>query len=66
MAQNAMAGMQMPQVLLDIQKKVDESAQEIKKIELEYQKVVQGKRSLTEKKSENEMVMSEFNLVEKD
>ena len=61
-----MAGMQMPKILLDIQKKVDESAAEIKKIEAEYQKVVQGKRSLTEKKSENEMVMAEFNIVADD
>ena len=36
---------------------------EIKKIEQEYQKVVQNKRSLTEKKSENEMVLSELNLI---
>lgn len=36
---------------------------EIKKIEAEYQKVQQGKRSMTEKKNENEMVLNEFNLV---
>ena len=54
----------MPQILMDIQKKIDESAQEIRKIEAEYNKVVQGKRSMTEKKNENEMVMSELNLVE--
>lgn len=36
---------------------------EIKKIEQEYQKVMQNKRSMTEKKSENEQVMTEFNLV---
>ena len=37
---------------------------EIRKIEQEYNKVVQGKRSMTEKKNENEMVMQEFNLIE--
>ena len=36
---------------------------EIQKIETEYKKVIQGKRSLVEKKSENEMVMSEMNLA---
>jgi chaperonin cofactor prefoldin len=36
---------------------------EIKKIEQEYQKVMTGKRSLTEKKSENEMVMYELSQV---
>lgn len=36
---------------------------EIKKIEAEYQKVVQNKRSMVEKKNENDMVLSEFNLV---
>ena len=61
---NAAGGMVLPQILMDIQKKIDESAQEIRKIEAEYNKVVQGKRSMTEKKNENEMVMSELNLVE--
>jgi len=39
---------------------------EIKKIEAEYGKVVQGKRSLIEKKSENEMVLEELNMVDED
>jgi len=39
---------------------------EIKKIEQEYTKVVAGKRSLVEKKSENEMVLQELNLVKDD
>jgi prefoldin beta subunit len=39
---------------------------EIKKIESEYQKVSVGKRSLIEKKSENEMVLEELNLVDED
>ena len=34
--------------------------------EQEYQKVVIGKRSLVEKKSENEMVLEELNLVSDD
>ena len=41
-------------------------AGEIKKIEQEYSKVVNGKRSLVEKKSENEMVLMELNLVKGD
>ena len=65
MAQAA-GGMVLPQILMDIQKKIDESAQEIRKIEQEYQKVVQGKRQMTEKKNENEMVMQEFNLITED
>ena len=40
-----------------IQQQMQTEADEIKKIEKEYQKVVQGKRSLVEKKSENEMVL---------
>ena len=39
---------------------------EIKKTELEYQKVTVGKRSLIEKKSENEMVLEELNQVDQD
>ena len=65
MAQAA-GGMVLPQILMDIQKKIDESAQEIRKIEQEYHKVVQGKRQMTEKKNENEMVMQEFNLIKED
>jgi len=53
----------MPQQLMDIQKLVEKESQDIKKIEVEYAKVVQGKRSMTEKKSENEMVMQELNLL---
>ena len=41
-------------------------AGEIKKIEQEYSKVVNGKRSLVEKKSENEMVLMELTLVKDD
>ena len=48
---------------MDIQRLIEAEAGEIKKIEQEYQKVVQGKRSLTEKKSENEMVLQELSLV---
>ena len=41
----------------EMQTKMKEAQDAIKKIEVEYGKVVQGKRSMTEKKSENEMVM---------
>ena len=54
----------LPQKLMDIQRLIEAETNEIKKIEQEYTKVVQGKRSLAEKKSENEMVMQELNLVE--
>jgi prefoldin beta subunit len=36
---------------------------EIKKIEAEYTKVFRAKQQLVEKKSENEMVLQEFNLM---
>ena len=39
---------------------MEADTQEIRKIEAEYQKVLQGKKSLSEKKSENEMVMQEL------
>ena len=58
-----MAQQQLPQKLADLQRLIEGEAAEIKKIEQEYQKVVQGKRSMTEKKSENEMVLAELNLV---
>ena len=58
--------MQIPPQLLKYQQEIEAESVEIRKIEAEYQKVLQGKRSLTEKKSENEMVMQEFNLVEGD
>jgi len=48
---------------MDIQRLIEAESAEIKKIEQEYQKVIQGKRSMTEKKSENEMVLQELNLV---
>lgn len=45
---------------------MEQETNEIKKIEAEYGKVVQGKRSLIEKKSENEMVLEELNIVDED
>jgi prefoldin beta subunit len=39
---------------------------EIKKIEAEYTKVFRAKQQLVEKKSENEMVLQEFNLMSGD
>ena len=46
-----------------MQQQLQQNQDEIKKIEVEYQKVMQGKRSLVEKKSENDMVMTELNLA---
>ncbi len=48
---------------VEIQKKLETDVTEIKKIEAEYTKVYQAKQSLVEKKSENEMVLAEFNLM---
>ena len=53
----------MPEALQKIQMLLQAESEEIKKIEAEYQKVVAGKRSMTEKKSENEMVQQELNLI---
>lgn len=58
-----MATQDMPKKLMELQQAMQMETAEIKKIEQEYQKVVQNKRSLTEKKSENEMVLTEFNLI---
>ena len=62
----AAGGVVLPQILVELQQKIDQNATEIRKIEQEYQKVLQSKKSMTEKKNENEMVMQEFNLVEND
>ena len=58
--------MQLPPQLMKYQQEIEADSVEIRKIEAEYQKVLQSKRSLTEKKSENEMVMQELNIVEPD
>ncbi|TNV86296.1 hypothetical protein FGO68_gene5989 [Halteria grandinella] len=47
----------------EIQKKLESEVIEIKKIEQEFTKVFKAKQSLVEKKSENEMVLAEFNLM---
>lgn len=47
----------------EIQRKLEADVTEIKKIEAEYTKVFSAKQSLVEKKSENEMVLQEFNLM---
>ena len=52
--------MQLPPQLAKYQTEMEADTQEIRKIEAEYQKVLQGKKSLSEKKSENEMVMQEL------
>lgn len=62
----ASGGMVLPPKLAELQQKMENESTEIKKIEAEYQKVVQGKRSLGEKKSENEMVLQELSLIDKD
>ena len=48
---------------MEIQLKLETDVTEIKKIEAEYTKVFSAKQSLVEKKSENEMVLQEFNLM---
>lgn len=60
----------------EIQRKLEIEVTEIKKIEqgkhpssipcLEFQKAFKAKQSLIEKKSENEMVLQEFNLMAED
>ena len=50
----------------EIQRKLEADVIEIKKIEAEYAKVYSAKQSLVEKKSENEMVLAEFNLMSPD
>ena len=62
----ASGGMFLPPKLAELQQLMENESNEIKKIETEYQKVVQGKRSLGEKKSENEMVLTELGLVDQD
>ena len=51
---------------MEIQRKLETDVTEIKKIEAEYTKVYSAKQSLVEKKSENEMVLDEFNLMSAD
>lgn len=48
---------------VEIQRKLESDVAEIKKIEAEYTKVFRAKQQLVEKKSENEMVLQEFNLM---
>ena len=62
----ASGGMVLPPKLAELQQKMENESTEIKKIEAEYQKVMQGKRSLGEKKSENEMVLTELSLIDQD
>ena len=51
---------------MEIQRKLETDVTEIKKIEAEYTKVYSAKQSLVENKSENEMVLAEFNLMSAD
>lgn len=62
----ALGGQMLPQKLMEIQGQLERNTDEIKKIEAEYQKVLIAKKSLTEKKSENEMVMSELEILKED
>ena len=56
--------MALPPKLMEMQRTMEAETNEIKKIETEYQKLQINKRSMQEKKSENEMVMQELNLLE--
>ena len=58
-----MGGQALPQKIVDMQRLMEAESNEIKKIEQEYQKVMKGKQSMVEKKSENEAVMSELSLL---
>ena len=58
--------MQLPQKIVQLQEAMQMESAEIKKIEAEFTKIQEGKRKLAEKKSENEMVMSEMNLITDD
>ena len=58
--------MELPPKLMDMQRLMEAETNEIKKIEQEYQKVITGKRAMIEKKSENEMVLEELNMVDED
>jgi prefoldin beta subunit len=62
----ASGGMVLPPKLAELQRQMENETTEIKKIEQEYQKVMLSKRQLGEKKSENEMVMTELSLVDED
>eukprot|EP00345_Euplotes_harpa_P016989 CAMPEP_0168343350 /NCGR_PEP_ID=MMETSP0213-20121227/16026_1 /TAXON_ID=151035 /ORGANISM="Euplotes harpa, Strain FSP1.4" /LENGTH=140 /DNA_ID=CAMNT_0008350599 /DNA_START=18 /DNA_END=440 /DNA_ORIENTATION=+ len=48
----------------EFQQKLDRDLSEIKKIQIEMQKLMQAKQALAEKKHENELVQSEFNLMD--
>ncbi len=48
------------------QYEMEQVVSEMKKIEAEYIKVTQAKQNLVEKKSENNLVLQEFNLLDSD
>lgn len=50
----------------EIQRKMEQEVTEIKKVEQEYTKVFKAKQSLVEKKSENEMVLQELQMMSDD
>jgi len=52
------------EVFNNMQKQMDGDVAEIKRIENEYRKVVANKQIMTDKKTENEMVLTEFGLLE--
>ena len=54
------------EVALRIQKDVEAAVAEIKKLENELRKVITNKATMTEKKQENEMVLSEFKGLDAD
>ena len=50
----------------ELQRKMEEDIQEIKRIENEYRKVIANKELMMAKKSENEAVMAEFKMLDED
>ncbi len=50
----------------EFQQKIDKDVSEIKKIQSEMQVVMKAKQQLAEKKHENELVQTEFKLLEED
>lgn len=54
------------EVFNNMQKQMEGDVQEIKRIENEYKKVVANKQIMTDKKTENEMVLTEFKLLTDD
>ena len=50
----------------EMQRQMETEVAEIKRIESEYRKLIINKQKMSEKKSENEMVMAEFKMLDDD